>query len=181
MDTIHVGSIEFGSKEVTALRATRNGETMSETAKRIVLVTGGFDPLHRGHIAYLKEAKKLGDMLIVGLNSDEWLERKKGLFFMQSKDRRAVLEELSCVNVVIDFDDKDGTAKAAIKLCLYTFPDWVVVFANGGDRAEGNIPEMDIDSDRVEFVFGVGGTDKKNSSSWILEKYKEKILNEMLD
>jgi D-beta-D-heptose 7-phosphate kinase/D-beta-D-heptose 1-phosphate adenosyltransferase len=143
--------------------------------RKVVLVTGGFDPIHRGHISYIKAAKELGDLLVVGLNSDEWLKAKKKNFFMALYDRWVVVEEFASVDVVIEFDDSDGTAKDAIRTCLELFPDWTIVFANGGDRTEGNIPEMDIDSDRVEFVFGVGGTDKKNSSSWILEEYIKKV------
>lgn len=142
---------------------------------KVVLVTGGFDPIHRGHISYIRAAKELGDVLVIGLNSDQWLAAKKGIFFMGLDDRWSVVEEFASVDVVIEFDDSDGTAKDAIKACLDLFPDSVVVFANGGDRNEGNIPEMDIDSDRVEFVFGVGGDDKKNSSSWILEDYVKKV------
>ena len=144
---------------------------------KVVLVTGGFDPIHSGHISYIRAAKELGDLLVIGLNSDQWLEAKKGIFFMGLNDRWAVVEEFASVDVVIEFDDSDGTAKDAIQACLDLFPGWVVVFANGGDRTEGNIPEMDIDSDRVEFVFGVGGDDKKNSSSWILEDYVKKVKN----
>ena len=92
-----------------------------------------------------------------------------------------MVEEFSSVDVVIEFDDSDGTAKDAIRTCLELFPDSTVVFANGGDRTEGNIPEMDIDSDRVEFVFGVGGDDKKNSSSWILEDYVKKVKHHEKD
>jgi D-beta-D-heptose 7-phosphate kinase/D-beta-D-heptose 1-phosphate adenosyltransferase len=146
--------------------------------RRIVLVTGGFDPLHRGHIAYFKSARELGDVLIVGLNSDAWLERKKGLYFMSAEDRRSVIEELRGVDVVIEFNDGDGTAKDAINKCLTDFPDDVIVFANGGDRTSNNIPEMSIESSRLEFVFGVGGEDKKNSSSWILDRYKERVTND---
>lgn len=142
---------------------------------RVVLVTGGFDPIHRGHISYIRAAKELGDILVIGLNSNQWLEAKKGIFFMGLDDRWSVVEEFSSVDVVIEFDDSDGTAKDAIRTCLELFPDSTIVFANGGDRTEGNIPEMDIDSDRVEFVFGVGGDDKKNSSSWILEDYVKKV------
>lgn len=158
---------------------------MSDTAKRVVLVTGGFDPIHRGHISYIREAKKLGDVLVVGINSDKWLVDKKGIFFMRLEDRYAVVQEFESVDHIVGFNDWDGTAKDAINRCLELFPDAVIVFANGGDRTEGNIPEMDIDSDRVEFVFGVGGEDKKNSSSWILEEYltrvreyKESLTNE---
>ena len=146
--------------------------------RTVVLVTGGFDPIHSGHIAYLKAARKLGDVLIVGLNSDEWLKRKKGKPFMPADERRAVLKELKSVNAVIEFDDEDGTAIDAIKWVLATNPDDKVIFANGGDRTLDNIPEMVVQSERLEFMFGVGGEDKENSSSWILEEYRKKIQSE---
>jgi len=97
---------------------------------KIVIVTGGFDPVHSGHIECFKAARSLGDKLIVGINSDNWLTRKKGLY-----------------------------------------PSDDIIFANGGDRTANNIPEMVFDD--VEFVFGVGGDDKKNSSSWILKNWKQ--------
>jgi D-beta-D-heptose 7-phosphate kinase/D-beta-D-heptose 1-phosphate adenosyltransferase len=141
---------------------------------KVVLVTGGFDPIHSGHIAYFKAARELGDHLVVGLNSDDWLTRKKGRPFMPIEERIAIVKELECVDEVITFDDSDDTACAAIFYVLSTKgTSWDVVFANGGDRTKENIPEMDIFGDRkdVNFAFGVGGEDKKNSSSWILKKW----------
>lgn len=146
--------------------------------KQVVLVTGGFDPLHSGHVAYIRAARELGDMLVVGLNSDEWLTRKKGKAFMPLEERLAVVGELRSVDVLIVFDDGDGTAIDAIKKVLEMYPDAEVLFANGGDRTLENIPEMVLESNRLQFVFGVGGEDKKNSSSWILNKYKEGATNE---
>ena len=140
--------------------------------KKIVIVTGGFDPLHSGHIAYLQAARKLGDELVVGLNSDSWLARKKGRPFMPYAERYAVLSELQCVDRVLDFDDTDGSAKALIQRMLDT-TDVDLVFANGGDRTDKNIPEMDIDNRRLMFAFGIGGFSKANSSSWILEEWKK--------
>ncbi len=140
--------------------------------KRIVLITGGFDPLHSGHIAYFKAAKALGDKLFVGLNSDDWLIRKKGKAFMPSYERVTIIENISVVDAVILFDDSDGSAKEAIKNIRAMFPDDKIIFANGGDRTATNIPEMDIVDDNLEFVFGVGGENKMNSSSWILQEWK---------
>lgn len=139
---------------------------------RIVLVTGGFDPLHSGHIEYLRSARKLGDELVVGLNSDSWLARKKGKPFMPFNERLAVLSSLRPVDWVINFDDDDGSACQAIYAVREKFLDATIVFANGGDRTEENIPEMQVEDDNIEFVFGVGGEDKINSSSWILEEWK---------
>ncbi len=137
-----------------------------------VLVTGGFDPIHSGHIQYIKEAGKLGDKLIVGLNSDEWLTRKKGRNFMPFEERKAILENIKGVSSVIGFNDSDGTANAAIETVIDYGND--VIFANGGDRDETNIPEYDkyFEHPFVKFVWNVGG-DKKNSSSWILQEWKE--------
>jgi cytidyltransferase-like protein len=137
---------------------------------RVVLVTGGFDPLHSGHIEYLKAARQLGDMLVVGINSDAWLKRKKGRAFMPSKERIAIIENLKMVSHCILFDDDNGSAIEAIRNVKMMYPNSQIIFANGGDRTPDNIPEMS-ESD-VTFEFGVGGEDKKNSSSWILEEWK---------
>jgi cytidyltransferase-like protein len=138
----------------------------------VVLTTGGFDPLHSGHIAYFESAKKLGDILVVGVNSDEWLARKKGRSFMNRHERTAVVDALKVVDRTVWFDDSDGSARAAIKNVEAMYPNSKIIFANGGDRTATNIPEMDIADDNVQFVFGVGGENKKNSSSWILEEWK---------
>lgn len=137
---------------------------------KVVLVTGGFDPLHSGHIEYFKAAKALGDILVVGVNSDDWLTRKKGSPFMPATERIAIIDNLKMVSHCILFDDSDGSAIEAIKNVKSIYPGWDIVFANGGDRTKDNIPEMVFDD--VEFVFGVGGEDKKNSSSWILQEWK---------
>ena len=137
---------------------------------KIVLVTGGFDPLHSGHIAYFKAAKQLGNLLVVGINSDDWLTRKKGRSFMPACERKAIIENISQVHKVIEFDDTDNSAIDAIRKVKAMFPRDHIIFANGGDRTRNNIPEMVFDD--VEFVFGVGGTNKANSSSWILEEWK---------
>ena len=137
---------------------------------KIVIVTGGFDPIHSGHIALLKEAKNLGHALAVGLNSDEWLRRKKGHEFMPWSERSAIIENLKMVDIVFSFDDSDGSAIDAIKRVKEVYPEDELIFANGGDRTKDNIPEMIFDD--VEFVFGVGGEDKKNSSSWILDEWR---------
>ena len=140
---------------------------------KVVLVTGGFDPLHSGHLAYFRAAKKLGDILVVGINSDEWLTRKKGRPFMPFKERLAIIESLDMVDDVMSFEDKDDTACHAIfKLMCTSASRAEIIFANGGDRKKGAVPEEKIYHDKVEFVYGVGGENKKNSSSWILKAWK---------
>lgn len=140
---------------------------------KVVLVTGGFDPLHSGHIEYFRAAKKLGDVLVVGINSDEWLTRKKGRPFMPFKERLAIIESLEMVDDVMSFEDKDDTASHAIfKLMCTSASRADIIFANGGDRSKGAVPEEKTFGDKVKFVYGVGGENKKNSSSWILEEWK---------
>ena len=140
--------------------------------KKVVLITGGFDPIHSGHISYIQEAKKLGDLLVIGVNSDEWLSRKKGKCFMPIMERANILRNIKGVDFVIDFNDLDNSAIHAIWMVRQSYPQDKIIFANGGDRTASNIPEMNIKDDNLEFVFGVGGADKKNSSSWILEEWK---------
>lgn len=139
---------------------------------KVVLVTGGFDPLHSGHIEYFNAAKQLGDKLIVGLNSDEWLTRKKGQPFMPIYERDKIVSSLSVVDKVVHYPDADNSSKNAITGVRRMYPNARIIFANGGDRTKENIPEMEVDDDNIEFVFGVGGDNKQNSSSWILEEWK---------
>jgi len=138
--------------------------------QKIIVVSGGFDPIHSGHIKLIKQARLLGDMLIVGINSDDWLARKKGRAFMPWQERLCVLNNLSSVDEVYTFDDDDGTACHLLEQVRAHYPDSQIVFANGGDRTQENIPEMSVPG--VEFVFGIGGEDKSNSSSWILQEWK---------
>ena len=138
---------------------------------KIVVVSGGFDPIHSGHISYFKSAKELGEKLIVALNSDAWLIKKKEKFFMPFEERKIIIENLSMVDEVIDFDDDEfGSASQALVKIKGFYPNDEIIFCNGGDRTKDNIPEMQIKD--VLFEFGVGGEDKKNSSSWILKDYQ---------
>ena len=138
---------------------------------KVIVVSGGFDPLHSGHISYLKGAKEMGDRLLVALNSDHWLKNKKGNFFMSFEERKNILAHLEMVDDVIGFeDDEEGTCKNALLEILHDYPNDEIIFCNGGDRNEGNIPEMEVQD--ISFAFSVGGDDKKNSSSWILKKWQ---------
>jgi cytidyltransferase-like protein len=145
---------------------------------KVVLVTGGFDPIHSGHITYFERAKELaeGGILIVGLNSDSWLTRKKGKPFMPWIERSRIVKAIKPVGFVLEFNDDDNSSKLAIKSTRQMWPNAKIIFANGGDRVEGNTLEMDYikeyNDNNVEFVFGVGGSFKMNSSSWILENWK---------
>ena len=138
---------------------------------KVSLVTGGFDPIHSGHLRYFERAKDFSNYLIVGLNGDPWLKRKKGQYFQCWTERADIIRHLDMVDAVISWDDSDDTAKGAIRKCLEISKQ--VVFCNGGDRGKTNTPEVDKygEDPRVEFQFGIGGNDKKNSSSWILRGY----------
>tara|TARA_B100000768_G_scaffold46485_1_gene45283 strand:+ start:213 stop:980 length:768 start_codon:yes stop_codon:yes gene_type:complete len=138
---------------------------------KLIVVSGGFDPIHSGHIAYFKSAKSCGQKLIVALNSDAWLERKKGKFFMPFNERRAIVDSIKYVDEVINFeDDEKGSCINALEAIKKSHPHDEIYFANGGDRDGRNIPEMSVSD--INFLFSVGGHDKKNSSSWILNKWQ---------
>lgn len=140
---------------------------------KIVVITGGFDPLHSGHIAYINAARQLGDKLLVGINSDNWLIRKKGRYFLPFGERKAIIENLRAVDSILTFNDLDNTANEAIAQALLMYPTSEIIFANGGDRGKDNTPEQDKYGNhaRVSFVFGIGGVDKRNSSSEILKRW----------
>ena len=140
--------------------------------EKVSLVTGGFDPIHSGHISYFARAKDFSDFLVVGINTEEWLTNKKGQYFQSWVERAEIIRHLRMVDAVITVpDDDQGSACGAIAKCLEIAD--TVVFCNGGDRGKTNTPEVDKygEDPRVEFQFGIGGNDKKNSSSWILRGY----------
>ena len=141
---------------------------------KVSLVTGGFDPIHSGHISYFKRAKDLSNYLIVGINTEEWLTRKKGQYFQSWKERAEIIRHLDMVDAVISYNDDDNSSCEGIAKCLDIAQ--TVVFCNGGDRAKKNTPEVDKygENPRVKFQFGIGGDDKMNSSSWILHGYFER-------
>ena len=129
---------------------------------KIVVVSGGFDPLHSGHIDSFKEAAKLGDYLIVALNSDQWLINKKTKYLLPFEERKSIIENLSMVDEVISFDDDEfGSCINALEKIKKRFKNNEIFFCNGGDRKKSNIPEMQVQG--IKFKFGIGGDFKKNS------------------
>ena len=145
--------------------------------KKLSLVTGGFDPIHSGHISYFTRAKDFSDYLVVGINTEEWLTRKKGQYFQSWVERAEIIRHLNMVDAVITVpDDDEGSACGAIAKCLEIAE--TVVFCNGGDRGKDNTPETIKygDEPRLQFEYGIVGDDKRNSSSWILKGYFERQL-----
>ncbi|CAB4241837.1 Cytidyltransferase-like domain [uncultured Caudovirales phage] len=139
--------------------------------KTVVVLSGGFDPIHGGHIAMIKAARELGEYLVIGLNSDTWLTRKKGAAFMPWHHRAEVLRAITGVDEVMSWDDYDDTACQLLDRVKREFSGATVVFANGGDRTAVNIPEMSVKD--VIFKFGIGGDDKRGSSSDFLKEWKQ--------
>ena len=136
----------------------------------IVATGGGFDPIHKGHIRLLKEAKKLGTKLVVILNNDEQLKKKKGkTFYPSQSERQEILESIKYVDEVIIDPDTNVTCEEALRLIQ---PD---IYAKGGDRTPGNMAKMEIDVCNelgIRIVYGVGG-EKIQSSSWLINKTGE--------
>ena len=141
---------------------------------KVVMVSGGFDPIHIGHVRYMQEAKKLGDKLIVVLNNDNWLRLKGKPVFMPDKERKEIIEALSCVDkVIITGHSKNTKDMSVCKELLKIRPD---IFANGGDRFADNIPEFKLCNNLgIQMVFNVGRGGKVRSSSDLLKEYSKKI------
>lgn len=142
--------------------------------KTYYIVSGGFDPIHEGHVEMIKSAAKESDGVIVLVNSDAWLCRKKGKNFQSIKTRKAILDNMKGVIDVLEFNDDDNSASDGIRKVREKYPDARLVFANGGDRTKSNIPEENTCIEcKVDLAFGIGGNNKMNSSSWILDKWNK--------
>ena len=134
---------------------------------KIILVSGGFDPLHVGHVRLFKEARKLGQELVVLINNDNWLKKKKGYNFMEEQDRKEIIEHLDMVDEVIISNHEPNTEDMSIcEDIKKIMPD---VFANGGDRSQTNIPEKEMCAELgIELVDNVGG-DKIRSAQELVK------------
>ena len=145
--------------------------------QKVVMVSGGFDPIHIGHVRYMQEAKKLGDKLVVVINNDNWLKLKgKPAAFIPAKERKEIIEALSCVDKVIITGHSRNTKD--ITVCKELRKIRPHIFANGGDRKpEGDpVPEVALCNKLgIEIVYNVGKGGKIRSSSELLKKYAEKI------
>lgn len=135
----------------------------------ISVVSGGFDPLHSGHLSYIDSARIHGDKLFVLLNSDSWLIAKKGKPFMPFEERREILLSLKNVDQVLPCEDSDGSCVRSLEKLANDHPEAKIIFCNGGDRTRDNIPELSLKG--IEFKFEIGGNYKKNSSSDLLANW----------
>jgi len=141
------------------------------TKRKIAVLSGGYDPIHSGHLAMFEHARKISDYVVAAVNSDEWLRIKKGRPFMPIEERSKIVGALKAVDEVITgYDDSDNSSCDALEQVKARYPNDHIIFCNGGDRTQENIPEMRVKD--VEFVFSVGGDYKANSSSWILSDWK---------
>ena len=139
----------------------------------IVLVSGGFDPVHSGHIKLIQEASKYGNVVVL-LNSDKWLQKKKGIEFLPFNERATIMMALKNVIDVISCGNKDDTCLDGINKAIRKYNDCKIKFANGGDRNDKSTPESIFClENNIELLWGIGGQDKSNSSSWILKKWKD--------
>ena len=135
--------------------------------RKLIAVSGGFDPIHKGHVKMIREAAKFGDVIVI-VNSDDWLQRKKNYKFMSFEERCYIVGSIKGVVMTTGVDDSDGTVCEALKRVKPHF------FANGGDRYSRNTPEMKICEELgIEMLWNIGG-EKEQSSSWLIEDVKYK-------
>jgi cytidyltransferase-like protein len=140
----------------------------------IIIVSGGFDPVHKGHMALFNAAAKHGKVHVL-LNSDDWLIRKKGTPFLSFQNRKEILKNIATIHRVYSVDDHDETVCNGLLQLKEEYPNTKMFFANGGDRKIGSIPEMWICEDlEINLLWNVGGG-KIDSSSKLLEKYVDNI------
>ena len=139
----------------------------------IVLVSGGFDPVHSGHIKLIEDASKYGKVVVL-LNSDKWLQNKKGVEFLPFEERSIIMMALKNVVDVISCGDVDETCLDGIRKALKKYKNCSIKFANGGDRNNKSTPEsIFCIKNNIELLWAIGGENKSNSSSSILKKWQE--------
>jgi D-beta-D-heptose 7-phosphate kinase/D-beta-D-heptose 1-phosphate adenosyltransferase len=144
----------------------------SETERATIMVSGGFDPVHAGHIRMIRSAAEYGDVIVIA-NSDAWLHDKKGFVFMDFNQRAEILNSIKGVILVDSVDDSDGTVCEAIRRLRPTF------FANGGDRGKHNTPEQNVcDELGIEMLWSIGGDEKVAASSDLVKSVVDKFSSQ---
>ena len=142
----------------------------------ISIVSGGFDPIHPGHIMMMKDCLKFSNYLIVGVNSNKWLINKKGNYFMDIQHRIYVVNSLNVVNETMEFEDDDkGSANNLLIKIINKYSNDKIIFANGGDRSDSSkILEFETAKQyNIDLKFGIGGSHKESSSSDLLKRWSE--------
>ena len=142
----------------------------------ISIVSGGFDPIHPGHIMMMKDCLKFSNYLIVGVNSNKWLINKKGNYFMDIQHRIYVVSSLNVVNETMEFEDDDkGSANNLLIKIRNKYSNDKIIFANGGDRSDSSkILEFETAKQyNIDLKFGIGGSHKESSSSNLLKRWSE--------
>lgn len=153
-----------------------------KTQKRkqiVVAVSGGFDPIHIGHIRMFQKARKFGNQLVVVINNDNWLKKKKGYVFMSQEERKEIIKAINCVDKVVL--TSHGSNPKDMSVCAELKKIRPNIFANGGDRKLGNIPEVPVcKAINCKMVFNVGHGGKVQSSSWLLTEHARRNLKTYL-
>ena len=134
----------------------------------VIVLSGGFDPMHVGHLRMIQESAKMAEIVIAGVNSDEWLMRKKGYVFMPHEERVEMVQGTRGVSKAMAFDDDDNSACDLLRRVRALWPNFKVAFANGGDRTSDNIPEIPVAEELdVHLIWGVGGGKVQSSSDLV--------------
>ena len=144
--------------------------------KIISIVSGGFDPIHPGHIMMMKDCLKFSNYLIVGVNSNKWLINKKGNYFMDIQHIIYVVISLNVVNETMEVEDDDkGSANNLLIKIRNKYSNDKIIFANGGDRSDSSkILEFETAKQyNIDLKFGIGGSHKESSSSDLLKRWSE--------
>jgi D-beta-D-heptose 7-phosphate kinase/D-beta-D-heptose 1-phosphate adenosyltransferase len=165
-------------KKVVKKKPVKRGMKRVAKRPRVVAVSGGFDPIHIGHVRMFSEAKKLGDRLVVILNNDHWLRDKKGAEFMPENERKEIIEAIKGVDEVVLTRHVPGDPDRSVCHILYEIKPHI--FANGGDRKpDGDpVPEVTLCKELgIEMVYNVGHGGKVQSSSWLINKAKNRAVN----
>jgi len=141
---------------------------------KVVAVSGGFDPIHIGHVRMFERARALGDELVVILNNDNWLRKKKRHIFMPEQERKEIIESLRPVDRVVLTGHAEDPSDMSV--CAELRAIRPAIFANGGDRKLDNIPEVAVCNEiDCEMIFNIGDGGKIQSSSWLLEGYLKRV------
>ena len=134
----------------------------------VIVLSGGFDPMHVGHLRMIQESAKMAEIVIAGVNSDEWLMRKKGYVFMPHEERVEMVQGTRGVSKAMAFDDDDNSACDLLRRVRALWPNFKGAFANGGDRTSDNIPEIPVAEELdVHLIWGVGGGKVQSSSDLV--------------